>query len=61
MADIKQAALWMEDGEIVRRKNFFPGFGYKKEGRKGINTTDNNIDMEPFELTDLLADDWEIA
>ena len=51
----------MEEGEIVRRKNFFPGFGYKKEGRKGINTTDNNIDMEPFELTDLLADDWEIA
>ena len=67
VADIKQAAKWMKEGEKVRRPSFMEGFAYlaveRLKGVSGnqITTTDNNIDLEPLMLTDLLADDWEIA
>jgi hypothetical protein len=67
MADIKQAAKWMKDGKEVRRPQFLGGFAYRAARKlSGISNhieTNDNADMtdEPFTLSDLLADDWEIA
>jgi hypothetical protein len=66
MADIKQAAKWMKDGEKVRRPQFFGDFAYLAERKLNgvsnqIGTTDGNVSDEPFTISDLLADDWEIA
>ena len=60
MANIQQAAKWMKDGEIVRRPSFFAKFGYKRLGIRDIDTTDGNYELEPLNIDDLLAEDWEI-
>jgi hypothetical protein len=67
MADIKQAAKWMKDGEAVRRSQFFEGFAYQaarelSEISDVIETNDRyDLTDEPFSISDLLAEDWEIA
>ena len=57
MADIKQAATWMQEGKHV----FDPlGFELQADGNREVIFTQTR---EPFELTiaDALSDDWEIA
>jgi hypothetical protein len=61
VADIKQAAKWMKDGEKVRRPGFFGNFAYRKGRGILIDTTDGNPEDEPLNLSDLVAEDWEIA
>ena len=61
MADIKQAAKWMQEGQRVRRPSFFGDFAYIKGRGNSIDTIDHNPEDEPLNITDLLADDWEIA
>ena len=56
MADIKQAAKWMQEGKHV----FDPiGFELLSDGEQVLFAQTR----EPFELTvaDALSDDWEIA
>ena len=66
MANIQQAARWLNDGEKVTRPEF------KTEGSFYSNDTAGFIEWESkhpahgqfhdmIEVADLLADDWEIA
>ena len=66
MANIKQAAKWMEKGKRVRRPMFKDDVYI---GEKGLNAAPIRriyADGEPtgyliLRVDDLLADDWEIA
>jgi len=67
MADIKQAAKWMQEGKTVFRR---PRTGFKWRiwlGDDGtITDTDALNEYEdtypaPFDCKDILADDWELA
>ena len=61
MADIKQAAKWMQEKKIVRRKAW-PQWVIRSIGGDGVIVLDRNeSDASNFELIDLLANDWEIA
>ena len=64
MADIKQAAKWMQLGKHVRRS------AWLKEQPNWYSDWNECIDLDGrsawpddalVECTDLLADDWEIA
>ena len=44
----------------MTRPDFFGDFGYKAE-KENIDTTDRNMEDESFTISDLLAEDWEIA
>lgn len=64
MADIKQAAKWMQEGKRVKRPAWIPD-GIKCEDPlenqfSSIVWADDGmlVDMSP---KDLLAEDWEIA
>lgn len=67
MADIKQAAKWMQEGRKVRRST--RSFIWQDwKGRKRpyavrlIRRADGiNIHAANFGIEDILADDWEIA
>ena len=57
MADIKQAAKWMQERKRVRR----PGDGsdYVWERGRGIyHGTEDDGEAMPFTSADILADDW---
>ena len=70
MADIKQAAKWMNEGKRVRRPRWIlTTMGLRKDGidhaeRLWLLSTlvpsDPPTEYVPY-ITDLLADDWEIA
>ena len=62
MADIKQAAKWINEEKKVRRPDFIGDFYYKGTGRKNTILAGDgaSMDDEGFNTEDLLADDWEI-
>jgi hypothetical protein len=64
MADIKQAAEWMEQGHSVRRKGWPPGY-YWKEHRSlpmvELHSANGTKQDAMFGVSDLLASNWEIA
>lgn len=70
MADIKQAAKWMQEGKLVRRPwlagHITLGIPKGKMGpdwilvyEEGLRARDRRT--ASFDANDLLADDWEIA
>jgi hypothetical protein len=63
MADIKQAAEWMQEGKRVRRPGWIKD-GFKCEDPlnsfSSIVWADDNA-IADIGCVDLLADDWEIA
>ena len=70
MADIKQAAKWMQEGKKVKRQNPHSGeplpSGYRdgdafKLDKEGFIICTCHKRRVPFFTTALLADDWEIA
>ena len=69
MADIKQAAKWMQEGKIVIRphnvgidERYFAinGDGDSNPESCFVRFCDSREDVN-FTVGDLLADDWEIA
>ena len=64
MADIKQAAKWMQEGKRVRRPNYMDKGSYFFAGSDFIHYFSASLGREiedALENKDLLADDWEIA
>jgi len=72
MADIKQAAKWMEEGKQVRRLTPFvcrenqfsvgiigPPGNFSAKGGVVVGAAPHKIPV--FSIEALLADDWEIA
>jgi hypothetical protein len=65
MADIKQAAKWMQEGKPVRRELMRHG-GWFEIGEDGfihwVTKGADDIELsDMIDAPDLLADDWEIA
>ena len=59
MADIKQAAKWMQEGKHVRREGRDK---YVWERGRGIYIgSEDEGEVKAFTSADLLADDWELA
>lgn len=69
MADIKQAAKWMAEGQMVRRESPLPLTADGKVTKAwAIAFDENNLLVEAqtgypvwISASSLLADDWEIA
>lgn len=68
MADIKQAAIWMQEGKHVRRANrsLISPLGMKCApslflGADGLARGMTHGGKVCFFITSLLADDWEIV
>jgi hypothetical protein len=61
MADIKQAAKWMEEGYAVQRNEFQDGPNDAYIWRDDTGITNLNLHELMFTLGDLLADDWQLA
>jgi hypothetical protein len=65
MADIKQAAKWIGEGQKVRRQCWTTGSYLKKRRGPSIEFTWQTVDryqrVSNLNCEDLLADDWEIA
>jgi hypothetical protein len=59
VADIKQAAKWLDEGKSVGRKWGLPALAMKSSPQGFVEYDDGS--MVEFEVSDLLADDWEIA
>lgn len=59
MADIKQAAKWIDEGHVVRRAPWL--YEGRWDGIRKANTPDGLMGRVGLNLSDLLADDWEIA
>jgi len=59
MADIKQAAKWMDEGKKVTRKGCRGNWVFRR-GTEGEICLSRNSNPIIF-TEDLLADDWEIA
>lgn len=62
MADIKQAAKWLDEGREVRRKRYKEDTPIRAGNiTKLIKTA--NLESLPitFRVPDLLAEDWELA
>lgn len=57
MADIRQAARWMQEGKKVKRSLWEQGY-VKADGAR---TIDEDGKPTRFWLPELLADDWELA
>ena len=57
MADIKQAAKWMQEGKTVRRE----GANWAVRSIRGGYTVSPRGNTVACMVDDLLADDWEIA
>ena len=57
MADIKQAAEWMQEGYTVTRPKW-PNY-HLDSGGDSVWHRERN-DWAYFDIEDLLADDWEI-
>ena len=70
MADIKQAAKWMDEGKRVRRPYLAKSLSLGNEITfkqwivvyigKRVRRSHGNTEA-PFSTDDLLADDWEVA
>ena len=64
MADIKQAAKWMQDGKTVRRSDE-PHRLWRNDGNGWLEIRGTGSDhlwrKEQWHNNDLLSDDWEIA
>ena len=58
MADIKQAAKWMQEGEKVRRPVWYGKLCCYVEGHRILYSDKEIYDMY---IKDLLADDWELV
>jgi len=64
MADIKQAAKWMQEGKAVRRPYFVPGktlFGPYGVVYGVHGTAPKDNEWAEFHTQDLLANDWEVS
>ena len=68
MADIKQAAKWMQEGKRVRRPQLHPPIsmgivanGVPRIYVRGVVRPTSVQDSAPFDVEDFLAEDWEIA
>ena len=64
MADIKQAAKWMQEGKRVRRKGWLEEelYLYLPEGDDEAWAEHPSYHYTAdYTMQDLLADDWEIA
>jgi hypothetical protein len=61
MANILQAAKWIEDGFMVQRKEFKDVPNDKYQATDGGEIVSQDFDELVFTLGDLLAEDWEIA
>lgn len=64
MADIKQAALWMQEGSGVRRAKWPPVYRWKEHRSfpmVELHCPDKKKQDAIFGLEDLLADDWELV
>lgn len=66
MADIKQAAKWMQEDKRIRRTIWPPLYVWRVIARQPPVVTLALGDFGPkqdamFGIDDLLADDWEIA
>lgn len=65
MADIKQAANWLADGNNVRLSSWGPGVYYNNSGygRIYLHWGDGGEDSNVLHLLtgDLLSEEWEIA
>jgi hypothetical protein len=57
MADIKQAAKWMQEGKKVRRSTWEAGYCHAPH----VKVIDEDDKKTSFFVNELLADDWEIA
>jgi len=60
MADIKQAAKWMQDRKHVRRAGDEPKYVWER-GRGIYRGNEDEGEVMAFTSADLLAEDWEIA
>jgi hypothetical protein len=61
MADIKQAARWMQESYGVQRAEFKDGPNDVYLFREDLGIVNGNLEILVFTLGDLLADDWEVA
>ena len=61
MADIQQAAKWIQEGKHARRPNFGSGYFLTKDANDYLIATSHAGKRRKAQLTtdDLLADDWE--
>jgi hypothetical protein len=59
MADIKQAAKWMNEGENVKRPDSENDGTYASDDSGFVLR--NGQDIAWLQTTDLLAEDWELA
>ena len=57
MADIKQAAKWMNEGKKVKRVCWWSGYCHAPFA----TVVDDYGKNTEFSVMELLADDWEIA
>ena len=60
MADIKQAAKWMQEGLVVTRPSKWDSMRAGEEPRRTVEFVRQKA-LAYFTVSDLLADDWEIA
>jgi urease gamma subunit len=60
MADIKQAAKWMQEGKKVRREESMDGCAYMLS-KHSIRVVFDSEHTAIFFNDDLLADDWEVV
>ena len=58
MADIKQAAKWMDEGKRVKRREWKAVYEAQDAIYMPVKWDQHDA---PFSIQDLLADDWEIA
>ena len=64
MADIKQAAKWLDESKQIRLPEMGPSYLFRKGNRILIGESlQRSIRVEDYEISmmDLLSDDWEIA
>jgi hypothetical protein len=60
MADIKQAAKWMQDGKRVRRTLWGNSESIGPQSYRQ-DVVDQDGERTRFLVDDLLADDWQLA
>jgi hypothetical protein len=61
MADIIQAARWMQEGKRVKRAEWEAEYGVANKAFLIRWLNGNRETHAPFSVQDLLATDWELA